>query len=243
EPYVERFARELADPQFESMPDERESAVFFDIGEVSRTYRIPGTNLFAKPRPKTALYSTSLVVHEGERIGIVGVSGSGKTTMLKLMLALESSDTGAVFCQGREIYPAEVAALKWYRKKVQYVPQDPASTLDPLMTVEKLVREPLLRLQVPGVHDALVNDALESVGLGQTFLHSRAYELSGGQAQRVAIARAIATRPDFLLADEPVSGLDLPMRESIVALLRDVSETRGTGIVVVSHDLSMVASL
>src|SRR5699024_3200472 len=188
-------------------------------------------------------YSTSLVVHEGERIGIVGVSGSGKTTMLKLMLALESSDTGAVFCQGREIYPAEVAALKWYRKKVQYVPQDPASTLDPLMTVEKLVREPLLRLQVPGVHDALVNDALESVGLDQTFLHSRANELSGGQAQRVAIARAIATRPDFLLADEPVSGLDLPMRESIVALLRDVSETRGTGIVVVSHDLSMVASL
>src|SRR5699024_78938 len=86
EPYVERFARELAAPHFESMPDERESAVFFDIGEVSRTYRIPGTNLFAKPRPKTALYSTSLVVHEGERIGIVGVSGSGKTTMLKLML-------------------------------------------------------------------------------------------------------------------------------------------------------------
>ena len=103
--------------------------------------------------------------------------------------------------------------------------------------------EPLVRLKVPGDRAQAVREALESVGLDERFLSRRANELSGGQAQRVAIARAIATKPDFLIADEPVSGLDLPMRESIVALLTRISDERGTGIVVVSHDLSMVASM
>lgn len=245
EPYVERFRAELAAGRTAATAETAEptAAPFFDIGEVSRAYPMPRTSLFAKRETKTALYPTSLVIEEGSRVGIVGVSGSGKTTLLRLMLALESTDTGAVTCQGAEVYPADVKKLKWYRRKVQYVPQDPASTLDPLMTVRNLVREPLVRLGVTGDHDAMVREALDSVGLDSTFLNRRANELSGGQAQRLAIARAIATRPDFLLADEPVSGLDLPMREAIVALLRRISEERGTGIVVVSHDLSMVASL
>ncbi|KQZ23366.1 ATP-binding cassette domain-containing protein [Microbacterium sp. Root553] len=242
EPYVERFRAELAAGHI-TAPTEPTAATFFDIGEVSRAYPMPRTSLFAKRETKTALYPTSLVIEEGSRVGIVGVSGSGKTTLLRLMLALESTDTGAVTCQGTEVYPADVRKLKWYRRKVQYVPQDPASTLDPLMTVRNLVREPLVRLGVTGDHDAMVREALDSVGLDEKFMNRRANELSGGQAQRLAIARAIATRPDFLLADEPVSGLDLPMREAIVALLRRISEERGTGIVVVSHDLSMVASL
>lgn len=242
EPYVERFRRELEDARAQPDP-EPATAPFFVIDEVSRAYARPRARLFAKPETHTALHPTNLVIDEGSRVGIVGVSGSGKTTLLRLMLALESTDTGAVACQGREVYPADVSKLKWYRRKVQYVPQDPASTLDPLMTVRNLVREPLVRLGVPGDHDAMVKEALESVGLDEKFMSLRANELSGGQAQRLAIARAIATRPDFLLADEPVSGLDLPMREAIVGLLRRISEERGTGIVVVSHDLSMVASL
>ncbi|WP_413320335.1 ABC transporter ATP-binding protein [Agrococcus sp. 1P02AA] len=246
EPHVERFRAELAElragaAEAGEAPTAR--APFFDIGEVSRAYAMPRKGLFGKREVKPALHPTTLTVGAGERVGIVGVSGSGKTTLLRLMLALETTDTGAVTCEGRGVHPASVRQLKWYRRKVQYVPQDPASTLDPLMTVGKLVREPLVRLGVPGDHDSLVREALDSVGLDATFMQRRANELSGGQAQRLAIARAIATRPDFLLADEPVSGLDLPMRESIVALLREVSEQRGTGIVVVSHDLSMVASL
>ena len=243
DPYVQRFRRELAELRAEDALQIAPRKVFFDIGRVSRAYPMPRKGLFGERTSKTALHPTSLAIAEGERVGIVGVSGSGKTTLLRLMLALETSDTGAVSCQGTEVHPAGVSKLKWYRRKVQYVPQDPASTLDPLMTVGKLVREPLVRLGVAGDHDTMVLEALESVGLDASFLRRRANELSGGQAQRLAIARAIATRPDFLLADEPVSGLDLPMREGIVALMRQVSEERGTGIVVVSHDLSMVASL
>ena len=241
DPYIEKFRRERAAGVVEPAP--ADGRPFFDIGEVSREYVMPKKGLFGPRAIKTALYPTSLTIADGERVGIVGVSGSGKTTLLRLMLALDTTDTGAITCQGTEVYPAEVSRLKWYRRKVQYVPQDPASTLDPLMTVRKLVREPLVRLGVPGDHTEMVREALDSVGLNDSFMDRRANELSGGQAQRLAIARAIATRPDFLLADEPVSGLDLPMRESIVALLRKVSEERGTGIVVVSHDLSMVASL
>ncbi len=243
DPYVERFREELAALRADDAAQAPSRSMFYDIGEVSRAYAMPRKGLFGKREMKTALHPTTLTIGAGERVGIVGVSGSGKTTLLRLMLALDTTDTGAVTCEGKEVFPAEVRKLKWYRRKVQYVPQDPASTLDPLMTVAKLVREPLVRLGVEGDHDEMVREALDSVGLDEKFMNRRANELSGGQAQRLAIARAIATRPDFLLADEPVSGLDLPMRESVVALLRKVSEEHGTGIVVVSHDLSMVASL
>ncbi|MFT4215304.1 MAG: ABC transporter ATP-binding protein [Microbacterium sp.] len=246
-PYVERFRAEAEEAEQAGVTAvdviDDDGKVFFDIANVSRVYTMPRKRLFEPRALKTALEPTSLSIARGERVGIVGVSGSGKTTLLRLMLALDTTDTGAVMCESREVEPAEVRHLKWYRRKVQYVPQDPASTLDPLMTVQALVREPLVRLGVEGDHDTMIREALLAVNLDDKFLTRRANELSGGQAQRLAIARAIATRPDFILADEPVSGLDLPMREAVVALLREISETRGTGIAVVSHDLSMVASL
>lgn len=236
EPYLENMSGTAADVKQERAP-------FFDLGGVSKSYAGPRKGLFKRRATKTALQPTSLTIGAGERVGIVGASGSGKTTLLRLMLALEQTDTGQVTCGAREVAPASVQKLKWYRRKVQYVPQDPAGTLDPLMSVRSLVIEPLQRLDVPGNHDQLVAEALESVGLDESFLNRRANELSGGQAQRVAIARAVATKPAFLLADEPVSGLDLPMRESVIALLTKISDDFGTGIVVVSHDLSMVAAM
>ncbi|MFT4297458.1 MAG: ABC transporter ATP-binding protein [Micropruina sp.] len=243
-PHLDRLARQEA--EVENLPDAGvgpAGSPFYDLDEVSREYGVPRKSLFDRPRKLVALQPTKLQIAPGERIGIVGVSGSGKTTMLRLMLALEAADTGVVRCDSREVAPASVRELKWYRRKVQYVPQDPASTLHPLMTVGQLVEEPLVRLGVPGDHREMIREALQAVNLDDTFLSRRANELSGGQAQRLALARAIATRPDFLLADEPVSGLDLPMREQIVALLRRISEERGTGIAVVSHDISMIASL
>lgn len=242
DPYIERFQQEAETTPIGN-PEPAVRHTFFDIDEVSREYPMPRKRPFARKDLKIALHRTSLNIAAGERVGIVGVSGSGKTTLLRLMLALDSTDTGEVACEGQEVYPAEVRRLKWYRRKVQYIPQDPASTLDPLMKVRDLVAEPLIRLDVPGDLDHSVREALDWVGLDENFLNRRANELSGGQAQRVAIARAVATKPGFLLADEPVSGLDLPMRESIVALLTRISEERGMGIVVVSHDLSMVASM
>ena len=212
---------------------------FFELRGVSKAY----AGARRSPAPRPALTKTDLVIGTSERVGIVGVSGSGKTTLLRLMLALEGCTTGVVRCGGRDVRPADARSLRWYRRQVQYVPQDPANTLDPLMKVEDLVAEPLVALGSDIDRRAAVLDALESVGLDRAFLGRRRHELSGGQAQRVAIARAIVTRPAFLLADEPVSGVDPATRERIVALLAAIAEERGTGLLVVSHDLSVVAGL
>ncbi len=227
-----------------AQPRARSDGGSLEVHEVSRRYPVlPRRRLLTQDDMITALHPTSLTIAPGERLGIVGASGSGKSTLLKVMLALESPDSGTVTYDKRRVSPSSVRNLRWYRRRVQYVPQDPSSTLDPLMTVRALVAEPIVRLHVPCEVEPTVVGALASVGLDERYLDRRAGELSGGQAQRVALARAIATSPDFLLADEPVSGLDLPMRETVIALLRRIADERGTGIVLVSHDIAMVAGL
>ena len=193
--------------------------------------------------PVRALDGVSLSVAPGETVGLVGRSGSGKSTLLRVLLALDRPHEGAVHLGVRDVKPGSTRSLRWFRRRVQYVPQDPAASLEPRMSVQQLVREPLARLGSPGDHAALVRAALHSVGLPTTLLERRPWELSGGQAQRVAIARAIVTGPDFLLADEPVSGLDLPLRNQVLQLLASLSRERGLGLVFVSHDLDAVARL
>lgn len=194
------------------------------------------------------LSDVSLQVEAGEALGVVGGSGSGKTTLLRALLALHPPSNGKVIsgeitCDGRSVKPGSPSSLRWFRQRVQYIPQDPASSLDPRMTVMQLVREPLRRLGVEGDHEVLVREALRRVGLPLDLLNRRPRELSGGQNQRVAIARALAPSPRFLLADEPVSGLDLPLRDQVLAVLQDLTEKQGLGLVFVSHDLAAVARL
>lgn len=190
-----------------------------------------------------ALTDVSFAVMPGETVGLVGRSGSGKSTLLRVLIALERPTHGQVQLGTRQVAPGSVRTMRWFRRRVQYVPQDPASSLEPRMTVDQLVREPLCRLRVAGDHRALVGAALDSVGLTTGYLPRRPRELSGGQAQRVAIARAIVTGPEFLLADEPVSGLDRPLRNQVLTLLRALSTERGLGLVFVSHDLDAVSRL
>lgn len=204
-----------------------------------RTYPVPRG---AVGRP--GLAGVDLDVHAGETVGLVGRSGSGKSTLLRLLLALEAPDSGTVACLSTRLRPGSAGRLRWFRRLVQYVPQDPGRSLDPRATVEALVREPLLRLGLPGSeqeHRARVDECLEHVGIGPGLRHRRPDELSGGQAQRVAIARALAPRPQLLVADEPVSGLDLPLRAQVVEVLRQACSV--TGLLLVSHDLSVVSGL
>lgn len=210
---------------------------------LSHSYRLPRAAFWQAAERRPAMRDVTLALHPGERVGLVGRSGSGKSTLLRALLAIERPDAGEVTCQCLPVRPASVAALRWFRRAVQYIPQDPAASLDPRMTVEGLVTEPLIRLHVGCDHVQRAQEALDQVGLGARFFRRRPGELSGGQAQRVAIARAIATRPGYLLADEPVSGLDLPVRAQVVAVLKRLSEEGGMGLLIVSHDLSVVAAL
>ncbi len=184
-----------------------------------------------------------LTVPSGRGVGLVGSSGSGKSTLLRTLLAMESPDSGSVVLRDRMIRQGSLTSLRWFRREVQYVPQDPASSLDPRMTVEQLLREPLVCLSIGGNHSEQIRDALRRVELPEATFERRPAELSGGQNQRVAIARALVVRPAILIADEPVSGLDLPLRHQVLDVLHMLIKDQGLGLLLVSHDLDAVASV
>ncbi len=208
-----------------------------------RRYRLPRGLPWERATTHVALDGIDLTVAPGERVGLVGTSGSGKSTLLRCLLGLESPDAGSVTLGDRAVAPGPAPALRWYRRRVQYVPQDPAGTLDPRLQVRDQVAAPLRSLRVDGDHGAAVTAALQRVGLDPDLAGRRPGELSGGQAQRVALARALAPGPELLLADEPVSGLDLPLRDQVVGVLDDLSRRQGLGLLLVTHDLSVVARL
>lgn len=200
---------------------------------VSKCYRGRG-------REMAALQGVDVRLEQGRAVGLVGGSGSGKSTLLHLLLGLLEPDEGEVHLDGVPV--SGPAAWRQLRQHVQYVPQDPAATLDPRRTIARQLTEPLRRFKVRGDHGALVRDAAARVGLEPRHLGHRPFELSGGQAQRAAIARALVTRPRLLLADEPVSGLDLPLRQQVLGLLGSL-HAEGLGILLVSHDLTAVRSV
>nr|WP_276307991.1 ABC transporter ATP-binding protein [Arthrobacter ruber] len=203
--------------------------------QVGRTFR--------RSTRREVLRGISLQVSSGTSIGLVGSSGSGKSTLLRTLLALETPDSGTVTLQDHIIRPGSLKSLRAFRRTVQYVPQDPASSLDPRMTVEQLLREPLVCLEAEGQHSMRVREALARVELPSSAADKRPFQLSGGQNQRVAIARALVVSPAILLADEPVSGLDLPLRNQVLGVLQMLISDQGLGVLFVSHDLDAVATV
>lgn len=192
-----------------------------------------------------ALEGVSLAVEPGRSIGLVGESGAGKTTVFSLLLGLSSPTTGAVLFDGAPLDRRDRVRMREFRRSVQTVFQDPYSSLDPRQSVDRIVGEPLASLRLASGTDARerVRAALEAVALPADAAGRYPHEFSGGQRQRIAIARAIVSRPRVLLADEPVSALDVTTRIQIVDLLGRLADEEGMTVVMVSHDLSVVASL
>ncbi|WP_418138048.1 ABC transporter ATP-binding protein [Agrobacterium sp. El2ro-1b] len=195
-------------------------------------------SLLKKAKPKRALHGVSIDIHEGEVVALVGGSGSGKTTLGRTIAGLVKESEGQIRFQGRE----RNEDWKDYRLNCQMVFQDPYSSLDPRMTIQALVEE-ALRL-VPGLDQSAKRkralETLEEVGLGADYAGRYPHELSGGQRQRVAIARAIARRPRFLIADEPVSALDVTVRAQVLDLFSDLQKRYGFSCLFISHDLGVV---
>ncbi|MFI6123110.1 ABC transporter ATP-binding protein [Streptomyces sp. NPDC051064] len=187
----------------------------------------------------------SLAVEAGESLALVGESGAGKTTLLRLLLGLARPTAGAVRFDGADLNPRDREQMRRFRRSVQCVFQDPYSSLDPSRKVGSIVAEPLrsLGLATRATAAPQVAAALERVGLQADAVDRYPHEFSGGQRQRIAIARATVSGPRVLLADEPVSALDVTTRVKVVDLLAELKEERGLTMVMVSHDLSVVASL
>ncbi len=192
-----------------------------------------------------ALHKVNLALFAGERVGLVGGSGSGKTTILRTLLGLIRPAAGEVRFDGRRVDGLPDKDLTDLRSRVSLVSQDPNASLNPRMRLREIVSEPLRSPWLSNrrkVDDAIA-EAITGVGLDVAMLERFPHELSGGQRQRVAIARALVSSPDLLIADEPVSALDVSVRAQVLNLLGEAVRERNLAMLFVSHDLAVVRHL
>ena len=192
-----------------------------------------------------AVDDLSFDIRRGETLGLVGESGSGKSTTGRVMLALDKPTGGEVSFGGKDIASLSAGELQRVRQQIQFIFQDPYASLNPRMRIGKAVREPLdiHNLGSPRQRDARVSELLEMVGLDASYVRRFPHEFSGGQRQRIGIARALATEPSFIVADEPISALDVSIQAQIVNLLDDLKDELGLTYLFIAHDLSMVRHL
>lgn len=188
------------------------------------------------------LRGLSFDVPKGAVLGIVGGSGSGKSTLGRAMLRLLEPTGGSITFNGRDITHLEEDALRPMRAQMQMIFQDPMSSLNPRRQVGGIIAGPL-RVQGHDGIPAKLTEALDMVGLPRSFANRYPHELSGGQRQRVGIARAIALRPEFILADEIVSGLDVSSQAQVLNLLQDLVRELGLTLAFISHDMSVIRRL
>lgn len=188
------------------------------------------------------LKGVDFAIAKGEIVGIVGGSGSGKSTLARTLVRLLEPSAGMIHFDGQDISHLSQAALRPLRRRFQMIFQDPMSSLNPRHTVAQIIAGPLALHDVADPSDRM-REALEAVGLGQRFATRHPHEMSGGQRQRVGIARAIALRPDFIVADEIVSGLDVSSQAQVLSLLERLVADLGLTLAFISHDLSVIRRL
>jgi oligopeptide transport system ATP-binding protein len=193
-----------------------------------------------------AVDGVSFTLKPGETLGLVGESGSGKTTVGRAITQLERPTAGQVVFEGRDLLRTSSAEMRAVRRRFGIIFQDPFGALNPRMTAGDIIGEPLL---AHGVHDskaeyrARVGQLLETVGLNRSMASRYPHEFSGGQRQRIGIARAIAANPSFVVADEPVSALDVSVQAQIINLLGDLQQSHGVAYLFIAHDLSVVRQI
>ena len=226
---------------------EAASAPVIQVTGLRKLFRAGKTGLFwGKEQVVRAVDGVSFSLAPAEVLALVGESGCGKSTLALTLMGLEKPTEGEILFEGKTIKDLDAVGLKALRRRIQMVFQDPYESLNPTQTVDEIIREPL---HVHGIgggtaeQSARVNQALEEVGLvpASNYLKRYPHELSGGQRQRVVIAGALVLEPHVLLADEPVSMLDVSIRAEILHLLLDLERKRGISVIFITHDLGTVA--
>jgi peptide/nickel transport system ATP-binding protein len=213
------------------------------VTSLCKRYALPREHPFATAQSLTALDDVSFTLQPGRTLGIVGESGSGKSTLARLVMALEAPSSGSVLFAGRDLHRLAKEELRAARRHFQMVFQDPHSSLDPRITVWRTVAEPLEQLEHLPKAERRERAAamLDAVGLNAaTDLDKYPHEFSGGQRQRIAIARALVTQPKLIVADEPVSALDVSVQAQVLNLMQDLQEHFGLAYLFISHDLAVV---
>ncbi len=219
--------------------------LLLEARNLRKTFSAPRSNGAARPGV-AAVDDVSLELAAGETLAIVGESGSGKTTLARMLLRLIEPDSGELLVEGRDFLSARGAELRALRREMQMVFQDPFASLDPRMRVGTIVGEPL-EIHEPqlsrGERRSRVVEILRAAGLAEDALARYPHEFSGGQRQRIGIARALVLRPRLVVADEPVSALDVSVGAQILELLLNLQRDFALTYLLISHSLPVVAQL
>jgi len=212
------------------------------VENLAKRYTLPREHLLSAPPGVQALAGVSFTLQAGRSLGVVGESGSGKSTLARLVMALEAPSAGGVRFDGQDLHTLSAAEMRRARSGLQMVFQDPYGSLDPRRTVLQTVAEPLAVLHGASRAEQRerAGDALDAVGLRSADLTKYPHEFSGGQRQRIAIARALITRPKLIVADEPVSALDVSVQAQVLNLMQDLQDQFGVTYLFISHDLAVV---
>jgi oligopeptide transport system ATP-binding protein len=189
-----------------------------------------------------AVDGVSLDIAAGETLGLVGESGCGKSTLARSIVKLAPLTEGSIFFEGKDIAAMNETALRSIRPRLQMIFQDPYASLNPRRTVFDTLAEPLLAHKICAKGDVpkVVGELMEQVGLARRYIRKYPHEFSGGQRQRIAIARALALKPKLIIADEPVSALDVSVQAQILNLLQDLSQELDLTLILIAHDLGVV---
>lgn len=213
-----------------------------EINNLRKWFPIRGGILSRVVANVKAVNDVSFYVRKGEVLGLVGESGSGKTTVGRTLLRLIEPTDGSVKFGGQDITHISKANLRPFRRKMQIIFQDPFASLNPRMTVGDIIAEPLVIHNIGSGQERQdrVAHLLKTVGLSPDHVRRYPHEFSGGQRQRIGIARALAVEPEFIVADEPVSALDVSIQAQVVNLLQDLKEQFGLTVLFIAHDLAVV---
>lgn len=216
----------------------------FEVENLVKQFPVGG-GLFADKRILTAVAGVDLEIFPGETLGLAGESGCGKSTVARLLTALLPPTEGSIRYAGKDLGTMNRDELAVFRKEVQMIFQDPFSSLNPRMRVSEILAEPLAIHRIGSAAERRERVAwlMQRVGLSPDHLSRFPHEFSGGQRQRIGIARALAVSPKLIIADEPVSALDLSIQAQIINLLQEVKEELGLSFLFITHDLSVLRHL
>jgi len=214
------------------------------LDELQVHYRLGG-GVFSAAKIVKAVDGVSLDIRKGETLGLVGESGCGKSTLGKAILRLTEPTGGRVFYNGKDLAHLPQRAMREQRKHLQMIFQDPYASLNPRMTVGNIIGEPIRTFSLANgkAVNERVENLMETVGLSRRFIKRYPHEFSGGQRQRIGIARALAVDPEFIVADEPISALDVSIQAQIMNLMERLQAEKGLTYLFISHDLRAVRHL